>query len=89
MDRNLSGHRIQAAVHARAKLTQDDLIARLQIEFNIELSKNTLSRMENGERYVTDVELVAISKVLNVSLAWLVEETNDYQEPKSNHLNRR
>lgn len=83
MDRNLSGHRIQAAraMHV-PKLTQDDLIARLQIEFNIELSKNTLSRMENNERYVTDVELVAISKILNVSLAWLVGEINDYQEPK-------
>ena len=78
MKRNISGHRIQAAraMH-EPKLTQDDLVAMLHTKQNIVMSKNTLSRIEINERYVTDVELVAFSKVLKVSTAWLLGETSD------------
>ena len=78
MKRNIAGHRIQAAraLH-KPKLTQDDLIAMLHTKQNIVMSKNTLSRIEIDERYVTDLELVAFAKVLKVSTAWLLGETND------------
>ena len=76
--RNVSGHRIQAAraLH-EPKLTQDDLIALMHTKENIVLSKNMLSRIETGDRYVTDVELMAFSRVLKVSIAWLLGETSD------------
>ena len=76
--RNVSGHRIQAAlVLHEPKLTQDDLIALMHTKENIVLSKNMLSRIETGDRYVTDVELMAFSRVLKVSIAWLLRETSD------------
>lgn len=78
MNRNVSGHRIRAAraMH-EPKLTQDDLIALMHTREEIVLSKNILSRIENNERYVTDIELKAFARVLHVSTAWLLGETND------------
>lgn len=75
--RNVSGHRIQAAraLH-EPKLTQDDLIALMHTKENIVLSKNMLSRIETGDRYVTDVELMAFSGVLKVSVPGLLGETS-------------
>ena len=76
MSVNKSGRRIRAAraLH-NPRLTQDDLTARMQLE-GFDISKNSISRIELGKRLVTDLELVAFAKVLNVSTAWLLEETS-------------
>ncbi len=77
MYKNKSGDRIRIArAMYKPRLTQDDLVAKLQL-MEINISKNTLSRIEIGERYVTDLELIAFAKVLNVSTSWLLEETDN------------
>ena len=75
--RTLSGDRIRIArsLH-RPKMTQEDLIAKLQVEHQIYFSRNTISRIETGERYITDCELLAIFKVLKVPILWLLRETD-------------
>lgn len=75
MKANKAGDRIRIA-RAMYKLNQDDLVARLQLA-GINISRNTLSRIEVGDRYVTDLELFAFAQVLNVSAAWLLEETDN------------
>ena len=76
MNANKSGHRIKVArTMQKPSLTQDNLVAKLQIE-GLTMSKNILSRIEVGDRYVTDLELITFAKVLNVSTAWLLEETD-------------
>lgn len=77
MSKNKSGYRIRAARFMNNPIiSQTDLIAKMQIRgFNI--SKNIMSRIELGERYVTDLELIAFAKILNVSTAWLLGETED------------
>lgn len=77
MKANKSGHRIRIArTMQNPRLTQDDLVAKLQI-IDINMSKNILSRIELGDRYVTDLELIAFAKIFGVTIAWLLEETND------------
>ena len=77
-DRNQSGSRIRMARHLRTPyLTQDYLSAKLQVRYGIILTKNIISRIENGQRYVTDLELLAFADVLKVSVAWLLGVTND------------
>jgi len=77
MRANKSGHRIRVARNMQTpRLTQDDLTARMQIEGLQNITKNMISRIEKGERYVTDLELIAFAKVLNVSTKWLLEETS-------------
>lgn len=76
MNKNKSGHRIKAArFMCKPVLTQNDLMAKMQLK-GIKISKNIMSRIELNERYVTDLELIAFSEILNVSTSWLLEETD-------------
>lgn len=38
----------------------------------IDLNKNAIQRIESGERFITDIELLAFSEVLNVPLTELL-----------------
>ena len=60
----------------KPRLTQNELVARMQVE-DVYISDKTLSLIELNKRYITDVELVAFAKVLNVSTVWLLEETDN------------
>jgi len=67
---NVSGDRIyQARVIKR--MSQEELAAQMQCQ-GVTLSREAISRIETGERFVTDYELVNFARVLNVSLEWLV-----------------
>lgn len=67
--KNLCGDRVKEA-RARRKITQADLAARLQIE-DVTMERDSVSRIEIGTRFVTDYELVVLSRVLGVSMEWL------------------
>ena len=72
MKKNLAGRRIRKArALQEPPLTQDMLIASMHTQANIVLSKNMLSRIETGDRYITDIELAAFSRVLKVPVDWL------------------
>lgn len=66
---NITGERIKEA-RMKAGLSQKDLSEKLETEA-VYVCRGSLSRIENGERTVTDIEVDAISKVLNVSLDFL------------------
>ncbi|NBI17537.1 XRE family transcriptional regulator [Neglecta sp. X4] len=68
--KNVSGDRIREA-RLKRRLTQEDLAAKLQIE-GVIMERDSVSRMEIGTRFVTDYELMVLSKVLGVSTQWLV-----------------
>lgn len=68
--KNVSGDKIREA-RLKRRLTQEDLAAKLQIE-GVIMERDSVSRMEIGTRFVTDYELMVLSKVLGVSLQWLV-----------------
>lgn len=69
---NLCGPRIREA-REQKRITQDQLSAKMQVE-GIQVNQKAISRIETGDRVVTDYELKAFSKVLNVSLIWLLAE---------------
>ena len=74
--RNIIGFRVsQARREAIPPITQGDLIARLQV-LGIMLDQSTLSKIENQQRPVTDIEVVALSKALKVSTEWLLGDGN-------------
>lgn len=76
MNANKAGHRIRVArTMARPRLTQDDLVVKMQVA-GFKITKNILSRIETNRRYVTDLELVGFAKVLKVSTSWLLEESD-------------
>ena len=40
----------------------------------LDIDKNAVQRIESGKRFVTDIELKAIAKVLNVSCSELLDD---------------
>ncbi len=45
-------------------ISQRELADKLQIE-GLDIDKNAVQRIECGKRFVTDIELIVLSKVLN------------------------
>ena len=66
----------QARKATKPPITQTDLVARLQL-LDISIDQPGLSKIEGGQRPVSDIEVVALAKVLKVSVAWLLEGTNN------------
>ncbi len=58
-------------------MQQSDLLARLHLN-GLEITQSTLSKIENAERIVSDFELLAISKALNVDILWLLGEKETF-----------
>ena len=69
------GLKIKAIREARG-LSQIEAVERL-VEKGINMSRETLSKIENGNRTVSAVELNAICKVLNIDINILFEEDED------------
>ena len=63
---NIIGNRIKAA-RISAGLSQQQLSNKLEL-MAVYVCRGPVSRIENGERAITDIEIDAISKILNVSL---------------------
>ena len=71
--RNIVGSRVrQARRTAKPRITQRDLMARLQV-LGMVIDQSGLSKIENGQRPVSDIEVIALAKALKVSVAWLLE----------------
>ena len=68
--KNIVGRRVKE-VRMLNKLSQMDLASKLQIE-NVILEQKSISRIEKGDRFVADYELLVLAKVLNVSVEWLL-----------------
>ena len=69
-ERNLSGERIYQARKER-KLSQAKLAELMQAR-GVDVDRMAISSIENKVRAVTDYELVALSEIYGVSLAWLM-----------------
>ncbi len=69
--KNLCGKRVKLARVAK-DMKQVDLSAALSVDFGVEISQKAISRLERGIRPVTDVELVILSSLLDVPIAWLL-----------------
>ncbi len=52
-------------------ISQRELADRLQLA-NLDVDKNAVQRIESGQRFVTDIELIALCKVLNKSFEELL-----------------
>jgi len=71
--KNVSGTRIREARKGK-ELLLVDVVAALHVDFDIKLDTSALGRIERHQRSVSDYELLALSKILDVSLEWLVGE---------------
>ena len=67
---NLCGRRV-ARFRTEMKISQRELADRLQL-VGLDMDKNAVQRIEAGKRFVTDIELVGLSRVLGKSFEELL-----------------
>ncbi|MBE6791934.1 MAG: helix-turn-helix transcriptional regulator [Ruminococcaceae bacterium] len=53
-------------------ISQRELADRLQL-VGLDIDKNAVQRIECGKRFVTDIELIAFTKVFNITLEKLLQ----------------
>ncbi len=76
---NVCGKNI-AILRKNLKISQRVLADRLQLS-GLDVDKNAIQRIECGKRFVTDIELVAFSKIFNISVDELLGRT---ENPEAN-----
>ncbi|HJA48229.1 MAG TPA: helix-turn-helix domain-containing protein [Candidatus Agathobaculum intestinipullorum] len=70
--KNLCGDRIHQA-RTTQRMSQSDLAARMQVN-GVIIEREAISKIETGDRFVTDYELLTFAKVLGVSVDWLLAD---------------
>ena len=73
-DRNLVGSGVEA-VRKQKGMKQKELLAQLQVN-GVDMNASGLSKLEGQIRFVTDVELVALADILEVSVDYLLGREN-------------
>ena len=76
-EKNISGDRIHQARTAM-RLSQARLAARMQTH-GVAIEREAISKIETGDRFVTDYELMVFARVLNVSMEWLIGQERKEQ----------
>lgn len=70
---NICGTKVrQYRLAIKPKVSQNALAKQLQVQ-GLDLDKNAIQRIESGQRFVTDIELRTLAKVLNVSYEQLLD----------------
>lgn len=67
---NIVGTKV-AEIRKGMKISQRELADRL-VSAGLLVDKNAVQRMESGQRFVTDIELIYITKVLETSIYGLL-----------------
>ncbi len=62
---NICGKNI-SRLRTTLKISQRELADRMQL-VGIDIDKNAIQRIECGKRFVTDIEIIAFSKIFKVS----------------------
>ncbi len=68
---NLCGRKV-ACFRKELNISQRILADRLQL-IGLDVDKNAIQRIECGKRFVTDIELLAISRIFNISVDELLK----------------
>jgi transcriptional regulator with XRE-family HTH domain len=70
---NITGKRLTQLRHEK-NISQRQLAKMMQVA-GYDVDHHFIRRIENGERFVTDIELVALSKVLEVDIKDLIDDS--------------
>ena len=68
---NICGKKI-SNLRKDMKISQRSLADKLQLS-GLDVDKNAIQRIECGKRFVTDIELVVISEIFNISIDELLK----------------
>ena len=69
--KNLIGKRVKVLRTAN-NMSQEALMSQLQL-LGFDSERGVIKRIENGARFVSDIEIQALAKLLNVSYEYLID----------------
>ena len=69
---NICGNNV-SKFRTELKISQRELADKMQL-VGIDIDKNAIQRIECGKRFVTDIEIIAFSKIFNVSYDQLLNQ---------------
>lgn len=69
-NKNLISNRL-IELRTKHHLSQRDLSRKLQL-IGYDMDRNVITRIETNKRYVTDIEIQALSQIFNVSCDYLI-----------------
>lgn len=72
---NITGQKIMQ-IRKEKKLSQRKLAAKMQL-LGYDVDHYFIRRVENGERFVTDIDLVIFARTLEVDIAQLISVDSD------------
>ena len=68
----------QSLIELRRQHNMSQRLLAYQLQLNgYDMDKNVITRSETNKRYVTDVELKALTEIFNVSYEYLIEGTEE------------
>ena len=67
--KNVAGERIHQR-RTTLRISQADISARMQVR-GVTIEREAISKIETGDRFITDYELMTFAEVLGVSMDWL------------------
>lgn len=71
---NICGQKVAVLRKQMVPRTSQRALAEMLQLVNVDLDKNAIQRIESGRRFVTDIELKALAKVLGTTPEDLLEE---------------
>ena len=77
--KNLISRRL-AKLRQQHNMSQRFLAYQLQLN-GYDMDKNVITRIETNKRYVTDVELKALTEIFHVSYEYLIDGEGEEEEP--------
>lgn len=72
---NISGKKIALLRKSMEQKTSQRMLADMLQLHGLDIDKNAIQKIESGKRFVTDIELKILAKVLNVSSDYLLNDT--------------
>ena len=71
---NISGLRVKELRKA-LQISQQELSDRLQV-VGLDIDKNAVQRVESGQRFITDIEVISLAKVFGITVEELLESNH-------------
>lgn len=69
---NMVGYTVAKIRKQQLIISQRELADRLQI-IGLDIDKNAVQRIESGQRFITDIELIYLAQVFNITVEELYE----------------
>ena len=67
---NIAGVKV-AQLRKNLRISQRELADRLAV-IGLDVDKNAVQRMESGQRFITDIEMISLAKIFNATVEELL-----------------